>query len=102
MRSKIAKASQILENQDDFRNALLDINNLKAHIQQITGHKDVKSLDHYINIAKSEIVNLNNVTKKVEYSNNKELIDREKNKLLLELEKGLISKEDYIRSIKKL
>lgn len=45
-----------IENTGGLKNALLDINTLKAHVQQLTGHKDINSLDTYIHLAKSEIL----------------------------------------------
>lgn len=44
------------ENKDEFKNALLDINSLKVHIQQVTGHKNVESLNSYIDLAKAELM----------------------------------------------
>lgn len=44
-----------IENQDDFRNLLVNTESFKQEIQQWTGHKRVTSLDIYINTAFSEI-----------------------------------------------
>jgi integrase len=88
-----------LENQDDFRNALLDLNSLKVHIQQATGHKDLRSLDHYIDLAKAELTNIDSVLDKVNQTKKYEAIEREKKNLLEELKNGLISTEEYIKKI---
>lgn len=48
-----------IDNTGSLKNALLDINTLKAHVQQLTGHKDINSLDIYIHLAKSELININ-------------------------------------------
>ena len=89
-----------LENKDDFRNALMDINSLKVHIQQVTGHTDVNSLDHYIDLAKDELSNIETVMKKVNDSNYIESIQREENSLLRKLENGEISIKEYSNSLK--
>ncbi len=54
-----------LENKDSFKNALLDLETLKVHIKEISGHKNIASLDHYIHLAKSEITNMNSVLNKI-------------------------------------
>lgn len=46
-----------LENQDEFRRALLDTETMKQKIQQWTGHKDLSSLDTYLNLAFEETAN---------------------------------------------
>jgi len=50
-----------LENQDDFRKALLSTSKLKLDLQQWTGHKNIDSLDIYIDLAFSEITNMSRV-----------------------------------------
>jgi site-specific recombinase XerD len=91
-----------LENQDDFRNALLDINSLKIHIQQATGHKDLRSLEHYIDLAKAELTNIDKVLEKVNETQKYEAIEREKKRLLEELKLGKISIDEYVKSIENL
>ena len=54
-----------LENKDSFRNALMDLETLKVHIKEISGHKNIASLDHYIHLAKSELTNMNKVIDKI-------------------------------------
>lgn len=54
-----------LENKDSFKNALMDLETLKVHIKEISGHKNVASLDHYIHLAKSELTNLDVVLNKI-------------------------------------
>ncbi len=41
-----------IQNKDQFRNSLMDLENLKVYIQQATGHKNVNSLENYIDITK--------------------------------------------------
>ena len=89
-----------LENKNDFRNALIDINSLKVHIQQVTGHTNVNSLDHYIDLAKDELSNIDTVLKKVNDSNYMESIQREEHSLLRKLENGEISIQEYSNSLK--
>jgi|CXWL01.1.fsa_nt_gi site-specific recombinase XerD len=42
-------------NEDEFRRAMLDTETMKQKIQQWTGHKDLSSLDVYINLAFEEV-----------------------------------------------
>ncbi len=91
-----------LENKDDFRNALLDLNSLKVHIQQVTGHKNLNSLDHYIDLAKAELTNIDKVINKVNKTQEHEAIEREKNRLLKALKLKEITTEEYIKCIEQL
>lgn len=91
-----------LENKDDFRNALMDINSLKTHIQQLTGHINVKSLDHYIDLAKDELTNINAVIDKVSLANAYEAYDRNENDLLRQLENKEITIKEYSQQIKNI
>jgi integrase len=86
-----------LENQDSFRNALMDVNNLKVHIQQLTGHKNLGSLDHYIHLAKSELTNMNGVLNKLDENRQNEAKEREQKRLLEELKNGNIDLTEYIK-----
>lgn len=54
-----------LENKDSFRNALMDLEALKVHIKEVSGHKNIASLDHYIHLAKSELTNMGKIIDKV-------------------------------------
>lgn len=54
-----------LENKDSFKNALMDLETLKVHIKEISGHKNIASLDHYIHLAKSELTNIDVVLNKI-------------------------------------
>lgn len=54
-----------LENKDSFKNALIDLETLKVHIKEISGHKNIESLDHYIHLAKSELTNMNIILDKI-------------------------------------
>lgn len=76
-----------IQNKDQFRNSLMDLENLKVYIQQATGHKNVSSLDGYIDIAKSELTNMNDVVDNLFEERNKEAIEKEKQRLLLMLKK---------------
>ena len=88
-----------LENKDDFRNALLDINSLKTYIQQATGHTDINSLDHYIDLAKEELTNIDTVIEKVNTTNKYEAIEREEKRLLKSLKNREISIDEYHKKI---
>ena len=57
----IAIESYDLENQDAFRKALLSTSKLKMDLQQWTGHKDIGSLDHYIDCAFNEITQMGKI-----------------------------------------
>lgn len=46
------------ENQDDFRRALLDTEQLKHQIREYTGHNSTASLDIYLHLAFDEITNI--------------------------------------------
>ena len=50
-----------LENQDAFRKALLSTSKLKLDLQQWTGHKDIGSLDRYIDLAFNEITQIGKI-----------------------------------------
>jgi len=91
-----------LQNKDSFRNALMDINNLKVHIQQLTGHKNLLSLDHYIHLAKSELTNMNEVFDNINQSQKIEAKEREQKRLLEDLKQGNIDLNDYIKNMENL
>ena len=88
-----------LQNKDSFRNALMDLNNLKVHIQQLTGHKNLLSLDHYIHLAKSELTNMNEVFDNINQSQKIEAKEREQKRLLEELKQGNINLNEYIENM---
>lgn len=52
-----------LNNPDEFRLALLNIESLKFKLQQWTGHLNVNSLEHYLNLVFADISNFNDVHK---------------------------------------
>lgn len=58
--------SHKMENADDFRRALIDVERFKKEVALITGHKDHKSLDFYIDLAFAEIANLSATRARVE------------------------------------
>jgi len=88
-----------IQNKDQFRNNLMDLENLKVYIQQATGHKNVNSLDHYIDIAKSELTNMDIVVDNLQKEQNKESIEKEKQRLLSLLKNKEITTEEYINKI---
>ena len=88
-----------LQNKDSFRNALMDVNNLKVHIQQLTGHKNLGSLDHYIHLAKSELTNMSDVLSNINQSQKLEAKEREQKRLLEELKLGNIDLNEYIKNM---
>ena len=89
-----------IQNKDHFRNSLMDLENLKVYIQQATGHKNVNSLDNYIDIAKSELTNMNKVVENLLEKRNIEAI--EKQRLLTMLKNKEISTTEYIKQIEEL
>ena len=91
-----------IQNKDQFRNSLMDLENLKVYIQQATGHKNVNSLDTYIDIAKSELTNMNNVVENVLKVRSNESIEKEKQRLLNMLKNKEISTTEYIKQIEYL
>ena len=90
-----------IQNKDQFRNSLMDLENLKVYIQQATGHKNVNSLDNYIDIAKSELTNMSNVVDNLLEERNIEAIEKEKQRLLTMLKNKEISTKEYIKQIEK-
>ncbi|MDE1462580.1 site-specific integrase [Spartinivicinus poritis] len=46
-----------INNKDEFRRALLNVESLKLELQQYTGHRNTSSLDTYIDLAFHEITN---------------------------------------------
>ena len=91
-----------IQNKDQFRNSLMDLENLKVYIQQATGHKNVNSLENYIDIAKSELTNMDNVVDNLLEERNTEAIEKEKQRLLTMLKNKEISTTEYIKQIEEL
>ncbi len=83
------------QNQDSFRNALLDVNTLKVYIQELTGHKSSKSLDTYLHLAKSELANMPEIVNQLDSYRNDEAKKRNKEELLQKLVNKDISIEEY-------
>lgn len=75
----------------------MDLENLKVYIQQATGHKNVNSLDTYIDIAKSELTNMSNVVDNLLEERNIQSIEKEKQRLLTMLKNKEISTAEYIK-----
>ncbi len=91
-----------IQNKDQFRNSLMDLENLKVYIQQATGHKNVQALDHYIDIAKSELTNMDSVVGNVLQVRDIESIEKEKQRLLNMLKNKEISTAEYIKQIENI
>ena len=91
-----------IQNKDQFRNSLMDLENLKVYIQQVTGHKNVNSLDNYIDIAKSELTNMDKVVNNLLEVIDIESIEKEKQRLLTMLKNKEITTAEYIKQIEKL
>ena len=91
-----------IQNKEHFRNSLMDLENLKVYIQQATGHKSVNSLENYIDIAKSELTNMDNVVDNLLEEINIESVEKEKQRLLIMLKNKEISTAEYIKQIEEL
>lgn len=91
-----------IQNKDQFRNSLMDMENLKVYIQQATGHKNVNSLDNYIDIAKSELTNMDKVINELTNEINNASIEKEKQRLLTMLKNKEISTSQYIKEMEKI
>lgn len=83
------------ENQDEFRKALLDTNTLKQKIQQMTGHKNLNSLDTYIDLAFNEVFNGKTVLDKISVANAYESFDSQLKIITLQLVNGEISPSEF-------
>lgn len=77
----------------------MDLENLKVYIQQVTGHKNFSSLDNYIDIAKSELTNMDNVIDNLLEERNIEAIEKEKQRLLTMLKNKEITTTEYIKHV---
>jgi hypothetical protein len=91
-----------IQNKDQFRNSLMDLENLKVYIQQATGHKNVNSLDNYIDIAKSELTNMDKVVDNLLDVRDNESIEKEKQRLLTMLKNKEITTAEYIKQLESL
>jgi site-specific recombinase XerD len=90
------------ENQDDFRKALLDTNTLKQKIQQMTGHKNLSSLDTYIDLAFNELFNTKTVLDKIQVANAYESFDSQLKIITLQLVNKEISPIEFEKKQKEL
>ncbi len=88
-----------IQNKDQFRHSLMDLENLKVYIQKAIGHKNVNSLDNYIDIAKSEITNMDKVVDNLLEEKNTQAIEKEKQRLLTMLKNRETSTIEYIKQI---
>ena len=91
-----------IQNKDQFRNSLMDLENLKVYIQQATGHTNVSSLDTYIDIAKSELTNMDKVVDNLLEIRDTESVEKEKQRLLHMLKNKEITTTEYIKQIENL
>ncbi len=90
------------ENQDEFRKALLDTNTLKQKIQQMTGHKNLNSLDTYIDLAFNEVFNTKTVLNKISVANAYESFDSQLKIITLQLVNGEINPGEFEEKQKEL
>ena len=91
-----------IQNKDQFRNSLMDLENLKVYIQQATGHKNVNSLENFIDIAKSELTHMNKVVDNFLEVRDIKSIEKENQRLLTMLKNKEISTAEYIKQIEEL
>ena len=91
-----------IQNKDHFRNSLMDLENLKVYIQQATGHKNVNSLENFIDIAKSELTHMNKVVDNFLEVRDIKSIEKENQRLLTMLKNKEISTAEYIKQIEEL
>jgi hypothetical protein len=90
------------ENPSDFRKALLDTNTLKQKIQQMTGHKNLNSLDTYIDLAFNEVFNSKVVLDKMAVANAYDTFDSQLKIIILQLVKGELSAKEFDEKQKEL
>lgn len=91
-----------IENKQGLKNAMLDLNTLKAHVQELTGHKNIDSLDTYIHIAKSELANMPEIINNLEEQRKKDGVEFQERQLLNQLKLGDITSEQYICELEKM
>jgi uncharacterized protein YcbK (DUF882 family) len=80
----------------------MDLENLKVYIQQATGHKNVNSLENFIDIAKSELTHMNKVVDNFLEVRDIKSIEKENQRLLTMLKNKEISTAEYIKQIEEL
>ena len=86
-----------LENQDAFRKALLSTSKLKLDLQQLTGHKDIDSLDRYIDLAFNEITQMGKIYDQMHLAASVGMVKDEVNSI-----KHQISKVTRLTEVKEL
>lgn len=84
-----------IDDEGDFHQDCDALENLPYEIQ-LTGHKDVSSLDTYLHLAKSELANMSEILKKLETQRNDDTKEAQERYLFNELKVGSISAEDYV------
>uniref|UniRef100_A6W336 Phage integrase family protein n=1 Tax=Marinomonas sp. (strain MWYL1) TaxID=400668 RepID=A6W336_MARMS len=83
------------ENEDKFRQQLLSESTFKAEVRQYTGHKSVDSLDVYIKQAFARISGYKKTVSSAELIRAIQFFDDKQFNLLLKLEKGCLSLDEY-------
>lgn len=87
-----------LQNKDDFRRALMDVEVMKQKIQQWTGHTNTDSLDIYINLAFEELTHFKKTYDAINLSR---VVDSVRNQLAI-IRSDLNMEPLHIDSIKKI
>lgn len=79
-----------LQNQDEFRKALLNTERFKLQLQQWTGHAHLPSLDTYIDLAFADLAGVRQTYDAVALKSSTELIKDKIQTLKLEIESGQV------------
>ena len=93
----IAIENYDLENQDAFRKALLSTSKLKMDLREWTGHKDIGSLDRYIDLAFNEITQMGKIYDQMHLAASVGMVKDEVNSI-----KHQISKATRLTEVKEL
>ncbi|MCY1551179.1 hypothetical protein D9M68_874920 [compost metagenome] len=91
-----------LQNQDDFRRALLDSSTFVAEITSWTGQLEPKSVEHYINLAFRDLANYTATVSSVHLVMAMDKYFSEQNELLAMLNEGAMSVAEYSQQQKAL
>ncbi|WP_312774784.1 tyrosine-type recombinase/integrase [Pseudomonas rhodesiae] len=82
-----------IQNSDQFRQALLDVQGFIAEVMMWTGHKSAESVEHYIHMAFKEIAGYAKTVSSVLLTTAMELFDRKQRELLSRLKVDLTIEE---------
>lgn len=82
-----------IQNSDQFRQALLDVQGFIAEVMMWTGHKSPESVEHYIHMAFKEIAGYAKTVSSVLLTTAMELFDRKQRELLTRLKVDLTIEE---------